>query len=258
MSEPELRELGEDIRKRGLQNPVAIFLDAEGVEYLLDGINRLDAMEMAALPVVKDGTILDPDTVPTHILLDGNVDPYAYVLSANLLRRHLTTEQKRDLIAKLLKAKPDHSNRTIAKQVKADHKTVGTVREKLESTGEIPRLDKTTGGDGKERRHPEAKIAIAKAMERVSKAPEVEAPPKKPELATEFNEHLSALRRELNKHLNALFRLCRTESNWPPLNSGRQKLRAKAIKKLRSLTFELLELTKSAPRRGRPPKGRAS
>ena len=39
-------------------------------------------------------------------------------------RRHLTAEQKREMIAKVLKAQPEKSNRTIAKQTKVDDKTV--------------------------------------------------------------------------------------------------------------------------------------
>ena len=35
------------------------------------------------------------------------IDPYAYVMSANLHRRHLTPEQRRELVAKLLKASPE-------------------------------------------------------------------------------------------------------------------------------------------------------
>ena len=167
MSESELRELGEDIKRRGLQSPVSIFIDADGVEQLLDGISRLDAMETAELPVVKDGTILDPDTVPTHIV-SGNVDPFAYVLSANIHRRHLTNEQKSAVIEKLLKANPKVSNRIIAKQVKADHKTVGKLRKRLESTGDVPQLDKTTGADGKERKakKPSSAKPKAKAIEK--------------------------------------------------------------------------------------------
>src|SRR5262249_49809216 len=64
----------------------------------------------------------------------------------------LTAEQKRELIAKLLKAKPEASNATVAKQTKADDKTVAKVRRKLESTSEIPKLEKTVGADGKERK----------------------------------------------------------------------------------------------------------
>ena len=41
---------------------------------------------------------------------DG-VDPFELVTSLNIHRRHLTAEQKRELIAKVLKAEPEKSNR---------------------------------------------------------------------------------------------------------------------------------------------------
>ena len=53
MSETELRELGKDIRQHGLREPIVITLDDEGTSddpacyRLLDGRNRLDAMELA-------------------------------------------------------------------------------------------------------------------------------------------------------------------------------------------------------------------
>ena len=72
-------------------------------------------------------------------------------MSANIHRRHLTAEQKRESIAKVLKAQPSKSNRTIAKQAKVDDKTVAVVRGKLEATAEIPQLTKTVGKDGKAR-----------------------------------------------------------------------------------------------------------
>ena len=53
------------------------------------------------------------------IVLDKSVDPYGYVISVNLHRRHLTAEQKRELIAQLLKATPEKSDRQIAETVKA-------------------------------------------------------------------------------------------------------------------------------------------
>ena len=43
------------------------------------------------------------------------------------------------------------SNATVAKQTMADDKTVAKVRRKLEATSEIPRLEKTTGRDGRSR-----------------------------------------------------------------------------------------------------------
>jgi hypothetical protein len=87
----------------------------------------------------------------TEVRGDKGVDPYAYVISANLHRRHLTAEQKREIVAKVLKAQPGKSNRTVAKQTKADHKTVASVRAEKQATGEIPQLDKTVGADGKAR-----------------------------------------------------------------------------------------------------------
>ena len=64
-------------------------------------------------------------------MLDKSVDPYGYVISANIHRRHLTAEQKRELIAKLLKATPEKSDRQIAETVKASPTTVGTVRAEM-------------------------------------------------------------------------------------------------------------------------------
>jgi hypothetical protein len=82
-------------------------------------------------------------------------DPYEFVISANIHRRHLTAEQKRELIAKLLKAKPEVSDRQIAKQVKVDHKTVATVRKGRELRGEIPHVEART--DTKGRKQPAKK-----------------------------------------------------------------------------------------------------
>ncbi len=79
-------------------------------------------------------------------------DPYAYVLSANVHRRHLTGEQKRELIAKLLKAQPEKSDRQIAETVKASPTTVGTVRAKMESAGDVSKLG--TRQDTKGRQQP--------------------------------------------------------------------------------------------------------
>jgi hypothetical protein len=179
MSDAELRELGEDIICHGLHTPIVIFTDQDGTERLLDGISRLDSMEMVGLPIVKDGE-LNPDIVPT-CNIPGNIDPFAWVLSANLHRRHLTNEQKRDVVAKLLKAKPNKSNLQIAKQVKVDDKTVAKVRTELESTSEIPKLAKTVGKDGKSRpiRQKRASRKVAGSSNDSAPTSEVGAKPSK-------------------------------------------------------------------------------
>jgi hypothetical protein len=147
MSADELRELGEDIKKHGVRSPVILIAEDGKGDQLLDGRNRLDAMELVGLKVSGKRWLLDAKIPFEHC--DG--DPHEFVISANIHRRHLTAEQKRELIAKVLKAKPEASNRQIAKQVKADDKTVGKVRRELEATADIPQLDKTTGADGKAR-----------------------------------------------------------------------------------------------------------
>jgi hypothetical protein len=167
LSEHELRELGKSIAARGLLHPIIIFPEPVGdgnkhYRYsLLDGVNRLDAMELVGIDFKIDRVDRIPSTVTVQgdvyemrspvIMADDCDDPFAFVLSVNLHRRHLTAEQKRDLIAKLLKAQPERSNRTIAKQTNVDDKTVAAVRGKLEATAEIPQLAKTVGADGKAR-----------------------------------------------------------------------------------------------------------
>ena len=236
MSDTELNELGDDIRRRGLQTPIAILVGEDGADRLLDGISRLDAMELVGLPVVVDGE-LNSEIVPTQNVA-GNVDPVGYVLSANVHRRHLTGEQKRALIEKVLKVKPEQSDRTTAKQVKADHKTVGKVRDKLEARGEIPHAKTRTDTKGRKQParkptklspttqwmqdHPDDKpcpvgapwaaaawrrargIKPAKAMERVSEAPEVEQEKEPNEQSQEDSVAMRIIERNLGSALPAL------------------------------------------------------
>ena len=75
----ELAALSEDIKKNGLQHPV-VLIDAIGEWQILDGRNRARACQMAGV-------------MPSHVIVRG-VDPVAYVLSANLKRRHLNESQR--------------------------------------------------------------------------------------------------------------------------------------------------------------------
>jgi hypothetical protein len=160
MSPDELRELGEDIKANGLREPI-VMISEKGRWSVLDGRNRLDAMEAVGLPMPTP-LVLPPRRAEAVRVYQGSYaiehnlgDPYAYVLSANIHRRHLTAEQKREIIAKVLKANPEQSNLAIAKQVKADDKTVGKVRRELEARSEIPNVDART--DTKGRKQPAKK-----------------------------------------------------------------------------------------------------
>ena len=74
----ELDELAADIAENGLNDPIVI-AEINGVMTLIDGRNRLSACKLAGI------------TPRTRIL---ETDPTAYVLSANVHRRHLTKGQQ--------------------------------------------------------------------------------------------------------------------------------------------------------------------
>jgi hypothetical protein len=92
MTDAELDELGKDIKANGLKQPI-IFQDTNGKEQvLLDGRNRLEAMERAGI----GGGYVDK-----HYRAG---DPVALIISLNIRRRHLTKHQQADLIVAAVKA----------------------------------------------------------------------------------------------------------------------------------------------------------
>jgi ParB-like chromosome segregation protein Spo0J len=123
MSESELRELGADIKKNGMTSPILLWLGDDGNYSLLDGRNRLDAMELVGLKTVDKNGKLPKQIAPgiydalgtaggEQTKLYRHADPYNLVLSLNIHRRHLTEERRRELIAKIIKAKPEASDRS--------------------------------------------------------------------------------------------------------------------------------------------------
>jgi hypothetical protein len=164
MSQAELKELASDIGEHGLRSGV-VFWTPESVEnasarkwpeelYLLDGRNRLAAIELAVEDdeerdeVLRYALHIDPLGKGCASLLYSDVDPYAYVVSANIRRRHLTAEQKRDIVAELLRQKPERSDRATAKIANSNPNTVARVRKELEEDGEVSRSDTRVGADG--------------------------------------------------------------------------------------------------------------
>jgi hypothetical protein len=97
----EFEELVADIKANGLHECIVVLDDQ-----ILDGRNRYRACIAAG-------------EQPLFVPYRGD-DPAAYVVSMNVTRRHLTQEQKRELVAKLLEAHPDKSDRQIAATAKTD------------------------------------------------------------------------------------------------------------------------------------------
>ena len=148
LPEAELRELAEDIHINGLRVPVVTWSAKESDEpVLLDGVHRLSALALLGLLYetsdrrlglkgwtgVTWAKLSDVRMECQHVV---GGDPTALALSLNAHRRHLTPDLKRGLIAKVLEAKPELSDRAIGRLTKSDHKTVGDVRSK--ANGEIP------------------------------------------------------------------------------------------------------------------------
>jgi hypothetical protein len=195
----ELKALSDDIWKHGLRNKVAI-LDGQ----LLDGISRLDAMEMAGIQIIEDGAI-NPDIWQSV----SDDDPAAYVLSQNLHRRHLSSE----LIERLLKANPEASNNSIAKQAKVSDKTVNKVRKGLEARSEIPNGE--TRKDSKGRSQPANK-------------------PKDDAGLDYFTEHVCDLIKKIGKH--------------PPKRFAKTGVEAGQLAKLGQFFNALAKLVKARPK----------
>jgi hypothetical protein len=141
----DLKKLADDIAANGLQNKVKIQW-RDGVRILLDGRSRLDALEM-------NGRTIDLDDTSIFEVVAEIIDPVAYIISANILRRHLTSKQKQDLLIQLIARTPEKSDRRIGREIGVDHKTVAKARAR--TWGNSPRPCRI---DSKGRKQPAAKV----------------------------------------------------------------------------------------------------
>ena len=135
LSSEEYQELHDDIKVNGVLEPIHV--DEEGV--VIDGHHRSKIANELGIPC----------PVITHDDLD-DAGKRSLAFTLNLKRRHLSREQRRALREESLKRDPQLSNREHARRTGADHKTVTADRERLESLGEIPQVDKTTDSMGRE------------------------------------------------------------------------------------------------------------
>src|SRR5262245_6990007 len=157
MQPDELRVLAEDIHLHGLHVPCCLIEDEDGRVALIDGRNRLDALELIGEKITE--SVIANSKIFERFDAEY-VDAVERVISLNIHRRHLTAEKKRDIIAKLIKATPEKSDRQIADTVKASPTTVGTVRASMEAKGEVSKLDTRT--DAKGVKQPARKLSKAK------------------------------------------------------------------------------------------------
>jgi len=175
LSKQDLLELAGDIKRNGLEASIVVWSpEVDAKRQLLDGRNRLDALALnGQLAVDEQGSLCIKkqdgglELIEQQQIVGGDPEKHAY--SLNLHRRHLTPEQKRELIAKLLKAAPEKSDRAIGKMAKADKNTVASVRAEQEGRGEIHHVEKRT--DSKGRKQPATKDLRLKRKEVAASRP---------------------------------------------------------------------------------------
>ena len=168
MPEEQLKGLGEDIVANGILNRMTLFYDGErpsdavtsklgwwrakthlALISVLDGCNRLDAgAQFAGYDWSEEGGqhfVVKFREEPDR----PEFEPYPFAISANIHRRHLTAEQRLALVADVIKAQPEKSDRQIAAETKVSPTTAGKVRKKLEDAGQVSTVDTRKGKDGK-------------------------------------------------------------------------------------------------------------
>jgi hypothetical protein len=190
MEGKELNDLVGDIRWNGQRQPIDVY---EGK--IIDGITR-------ALVCYRLGIEPKYNVIPAGAFSKpGSLE--AYIASQNIHRRHLTAEQKRKIIAELLKANPEKSDRQHAKTAKVSPTHMGKVRKQLEKSGEVSTVDTRT--DAKGVKQPAGKPA--KPSHSPGPAPKPAAPATEPEAPADspldyFDRMFEYLARLDAKHSN--------------------------------------------------------
>jgi hypothetical protein len=146
----QLQALAADIRaNNNLREPCTIQDDIDGNPVLLDGRNRLDALELLGHEIAVDNPNI-------FFKVRGDVDPVAYIVSKNVHRRHLSAGDRQRLLIKLIAKNPEKSDRQHAQDAGVDHHQIARARAKGEDVGRVSHVAKRT--DAKGRRQPATKL----------------------------------------------------------------------------------------------------
>jgi hypothetical protein len=139
MSERELDALGADIKANGLRLPIVV-----GNGLLLEGRNRLEAMERAGIDLEREG-LTGSHRWSANLDVYSGDDPVAYIISANIHRRHLTKQQQADLIVAAHKAPgaPKIVSRQVGGKLKEGRPT-DEVKAAAVATGKALNISKRT------------------------------------------------------------------------------------------------------------------
>lgn len=133
----EFAALKQDIAVNRLHSPI----DQDELGNTLDGHQRMRALQ--ELGIKK---------YPVNVISGlTEQQKWEYAVTVNVLRRHLSSKAKRELIRQELRRTPKRNNNWLAEMIGVDSKTVKRVREDMEATREIPKLTHFEGRDEKVR-----------------------------------------------------------------------------------------------------------
>jgi ParB-like chromosome segregation protein Spo0J len=203
MEGAEFDELVADIKANGLLEPIVLYQGK-----ILDGRNRYRAAIAAGLKP----EVLDRKTEHSDRLIDN---PAAYVISANIRRRHLKPEDKIKILAQLVAAQPEKSDRKLAKEAGVSHPTIAKARKTAEATGKALPVAKRVGADGKARKRREKKEAkaskskIAESSSELPGEPPVDKPVTETVTTTTRKQRRELMRVEIERVAARLIKLDR-------------------------------------------------
>jgi len=140
MAQEEYDVLKEDIAERGVMVPIEF--DEQG--NVLDGHHRLKIC-------VELGIEDYPKIIRTGM---SEPEKWTHARKLNMARRHLTREQRRELVQAQIKDTPELSDRQIANMLGVSNSTVSLIRSELIENGQVCDSHTSIGADGKEyKRH---------------------------------------------------------------------------------------------------------
>ena len=133
LSQDELEGLKNSIAVEGVLVPILTVEEAT-TRWIIDGVHR---------KMIADEFGYE---CPEEVIQADEEEQRSLRRCLNLARRQLGHHEKRRIIADQLEETPEKSNRSIAKMLGVDDKTVGSVRR---AGAEFPHLDFRQGADGK-------------------------------------------------------------------------------------------------------------
>lgn len=133
LTDQEYADLKADIDANGIEQPIIV----DDLGQIIDGHHRAQIADELGIDCPCETRVMDSEDAKRDLALRLNVH-----------RRSLTREQKRELLANLIKAAPEKSDRQHAAAVGVSHHTASAVRGDLESGGQIAHQPERIGADG--------------------------------------------------------------------------------------------------------------